>query len=74
MATAMEIGHAFSHECIKVILTKREKIMLLRKHSSSIISPKLFRLHWRYHLCELQSFQIHIQTNTIYETIKNAQT
>jgi len=36
MAKAMEIGHTFSHECIKVILTKREKIMLLRKHSSSI--------------------------------------
>jgi len=36
MATSMEIGHTFSHECIKVILTKREKIMLLRKHSSSI--------------------------------------
>ena len=36
ITTAMEIGHTFSHECTKVILTKREKIMLLRKHSSSI--------------------------------------
>ena len=35
--------------------------------------PKLFRLQWRYDLCELQTFRIHLQTNSaIYEAIYDA--